>query len=229
MTRRVTGPDTRIDEICFVPRCLCPLTRVEPSRRPAIPNQGASMLRASRWLVSCLFLGLASQASAAGLDHWPKEAAQQLDTMIAANANKGAYAVFDMDNTSYRYDLTEALLPFLEMKGVLTRDTLDPSLKLIPFKDKGDYKESLYSYYNRLCEIDDMVCLPMDRAVLLRSHPRDAEGLRRRDDGVRKGHSRRPTTRVIRSRRSRCSRPGSSPASRNCMPSCARTGSRSMS
>ncbi|KTS37065.1 phosphorylcholine phosphatase [Methylobacterium indicum] len=118
------------------------------------------MLRASRWLVSCLFLGLASQASAAGLDHWPKEAAQQLDTMIAANANKGAYAVFDMDNTSYRYDLTEALLPFLEMKGVLTRDTLDPSLKLIPFKDKDNYKESLYSYYNRLCEIDDMVCYP---------------------------------------------------------------------
>jgi hypothetical protein len=27
--------------------------------------------------------------------------------MIAANANKGNYAVFDMDNTSYRYDLEE--------------------------------------------------------------------------------------------------------------------------
>merc|ERR1712202_74456 len=45
-------------------------------------------------------------------------------------------------------------------KGVLTREKLDPSLKLMPFKDKGDVKESLNSYYYRLCEIDDMVCYP---------------------------------------------------------------------
>ncbi|MDY7072119.1 hypothetical protein PshuTeo2_22250 [Pseudomonas hunanensis] len=44
------------------------------------------------------------------LKHWPADAAKQLDSMIAANANKGNYAVFDMDNTSYRYDLEEALL-----------------------------------------------------------------------------------------------------------------------
>ncbi|WP_121401646.1 phosphorylcholine phosphatase, partial [Pseudomonas aeruginosa] len=65
-----------------------------------------------------------------------------------------------MDNTSYRYDLEESLLPYLEMKGVLTRDRLDPSLKLIPFKDQARHKESLFSYYYRLCEIDDMVCYP---------------------------------------------------------------------
>jgi hypothetical protein len=40
------------------------------------------------------------------LKHWPPT--QQLDAMIAANANKGNYAVFDMDNTSYRYDLEES-------------------------------------------------------------------------------------------------------------------------
>jgi len=105
-------------------------------------------------------LALASPVFATELKHWPAAQAKQLDAMIAANANKGNFAVFDMDNTSYRYDLEEALLPFLENKGVLTRETLDPSLKLIPFKDTADHKESLFSYYYRLCEVDDMVCYP---------------------------------------------------------------------
>lgn len=118
------------------------------------------MKRSSRRLLGLAFLGLTSQANATELTRWPREAATQINAMIAANANKGAYAVFDMDNTSYRNDLTEALLPYLEMKGVLTRENLDPSLKLVPFKDKDGQKESLYSYYNRLCEIDDMVCYP---------------------------------------------------------------------
>ncbi|KAH5152315.1 hypothetical protein HBH69_141880 [Parastagonospora nodorum] len=80
--------------------------------------------------------------------------------MITRNANQSNYAVFDMDNTSYRYDLEESLLPFLENRGVLTRQTLDPSLKLIPFKDTANFTESLYSYYNRLCEVDELVCYP---------------------------------------------------------------------
>ncbi|WP_416221046.1 haloacid dehalogenase-like hydrolase [Pseudomonas sp. RP23018S] len=113
----------------------------------------------------CLMGGFALLFSASGwaateLKHWPVEAAKQLDTMIAANAHQGNYAVFDMDNTSYRYDLEEALLPFMENKGLLTRDTLDPSLKPIPFKDTAEHQESLFSYYYRLCEIDDMVCYP---------------------------------------------------------------------
>ena len=94
------------------------------------------------------------------LQHWPPEAATALNAMIAANANKGNYAVFDMDNTSYRYDLEESLLPFLENRGLLTRDNLDPSLKLIDFKDTDEFTETLYSYYVRLCEIDDLVCYP---------------------------------------------------------------------
>jgi len=65
-----------------------------------------------------------------------------------------------MDNTSYRYDLEESLLPFLENRGILTRETLDPTLKLIDFKDTANFTESLYSYYNRLCEVNDFVCYP---------------------------------------------------------------------
>lgn len=108
--------------------------------------------------VFCLVLG--TPAMATELSHWPAPAAKQLESMIKANANKGNYAVFDMDNTSYRYDLEESLLPFLEMQGVLSREKLDPSLKLIPFKDVNGNIESLNSYYYRLCEIDDMVCYP---------------------------------------------------------------------
>jgi phosphoserine phosphatase len=99
-------------------------------------------------------------ARATDLTHWPAPAAEALNRIIAANANSGAYAVFDMDNTSYRYDIEEALIPFLEMKGVLTREKMDPSLKIIPFKDVNGHQESLTNYAARLCAIDDKVCLP---------------------------------------------------------------------
>ncbi|QKZ07282.1 MULTISPECIES: haloacid dehalogenase-like hydrolase [Pseudomonas] len=111
-------------------------------------------------LAVTLGLALASPVFATDLKHWPAAQGKQLDAMIAANANKGNYAVFDMDNTSYRYDVEESLLPYLENKGILTREKLDPSLKLIPFKDTAEHKESLFSYYYRLCEVDDMVCYP---------------------------------------------------------------------
>ncbi|ATF88725.1 MULTISPECIES: phosphorylcholine phosphatase [Burkholderia] len=109
---------------------------------------------------SLALFAFAASAGATDLAHWPPEAARKLDAMIAAHANRGDYAVFDADNTTYRYDLEESLLPYLEQNGRLTRETLDPSLKLIPFKDTPDYRESLTSYYYRLCEIDDLVCYP---------------------------------------------------------------------
>ncbi|WP_431207231.1 haloacid dehalogenase-like hydrolase [Burkholderia cepacia] len=119
------------------------------------------MPKLSRRLLSALAASLCmSFAHAADLSHWPADSAKALNAMIAAHAHRGDYAVFDADNTTYRYDLEESLLPYLENRGVLTRDTLDPSLKLIPFKDSADYKESLTSYYYRLCEIDDLVCYP---------------------------------------------------------------------
>ncbi|ARU86817.1 phosphorylcholine phosphatase [Pseudomonas sp. M30-35] len=118
------------------------------------------MKLAPKLLVAALCLGLAGQAFSTELTHWPAPAAKQLNAMIEANANKGNFAVFDMDNTSYRNDLEESLLPFMENKGLITREKLDPSLKLMPFKDTADHKESLFSYYYRLCEVDDMVCYP---------------------------------------------------------------------
>lgn len=112
-------------------------------------------------IVACaLIFSLPAYGADIELNHWPKEAAATLASFIKQKANQGHYAVFDMDNTSYQYDLTEALLPYLEMKGVITRDTLDPSLKIVPFKDENGKKESIYSYYIRLCDIDSRVCYP---------------------------------------------------------------------
>ncbi|MER6053433.1 haloacid dehalogenase-like hydrolase [Streptomyces sp. NPDC020883] len=104
--------------------------------------------------------GSASRVASVELKHWPAPVAEKLGKVITDHGHQGAYAVFDADNTTYRNDLEEALLPFLEQKGVLTRKTMNPSLKVIPFKDTATHKESLYSYYNRLCEVDDQVCYP---------------------------------------------------------------------
>lgn len=114
--------------------------------------------------------------SAVQLRHWPAEAAKALGTMIAKNANQSNYAVFDMDNTSYRYDLEESLLPFLENRGILTRENLDPTLKLIDFKDTANFTETLYSYYVRLCEVDDLVCYPWVAQVWSGFTLRDLKG-----------------------------------------------------
>ena len=94
------------------------------------------------------------------LRHWPQQAAQQLAALIDAHAHTGAYAVFDADNTSYHHDLVGALLPYMEMRGVLTRDSMNPSLALIPFRDVAGRRESLHRYYQRLGEIDDQVGYP---------------------------------------------------------------------
>ncbi|MFB7414035.1 haloacid dehalogenase-like hydrolase [Streptomyces sp. NPDC056210] len=104
--------------------------------------------------------GAQQRAVAAELKHWPAPVAKKLAKVIAAHDHQGAYAVFDADNTTYRNDLEESLLPFLEMKGVLTRDTMDPSLKIIPFEDTATHKETLTEYYARLCDIDDQVSYP---------------------------------------------------------------------
>ncbi|MFJ4717232.1 haloacid dehalogenase-like hydrolase [Streptomyces sp. NPDC088785] len=97
---------------------------------------------------------------AAGLPHWPRPQAAELARLVAAHAHTGAYATFDADNTTYRGDLEESLLPFLELRGVLTRDTMDPSLEVVPFRDTADGRETLTAYYARLCAIDDLVAYP---------------------------------------------------------------------
>lgn len=101
-----------------------------------------------------------SQNGKGALQHWPASAASALNKMILQNANASNYVVFDADNTSWRYDIEESSMPYLENKGILSREKLDPSLKLIDFKDTANYTESLYSYYQRLCGIDALVCYP---------------------------------------------------------------------
>ncbi|RST45381.1 haloacid dehalogenase-like hydrolase [Variovorax sp. DXTD-1] len=128
-------------------------------------------------MILALGLCLASFAQAqTRLEHWPPEAAAQLEAMIERHANTGAFAVFDADNTTYNNDLEEALLPFLEMKGVLRRDKLAASLQPIPFKDIDGHKESLHSYYHRLCEIDDQVCYPWAAQVFSGFSLRELKG-----------------------------------------------------
>lgn len=79
---------------------------------------------------------------------------QQVDDVLRAS-RPGDYAVFDADNTLWKNDLTEALLPWLENKGKISFNTLDPSLKLIPLEPG----ESLYGYYLRLCDVESIdVC-----------------------------------------------------------------------
>ncbi len=101
-----------------------------------------------------------SANAATELKHWPAPVREQLEKVIEKNANQGNFAVFDMDNTSYRNDLEESLLAYMEMNGALSRDKLPPELRLIPFKDTKDFKEGLVSYYYRLCETDDLICYP---------------------------------------------------------------------
>ncbi len=77
-----------------------------------------------------------------------------VDKVIGASRS-GDYAVFDADNTLWQNDLTEALLPWMEQKGEITFDGLDPSLKLLPI----NAGESLYGYYLRLCDTESIdVC-----------------------------------------------------------------------
>lgn len=111
----------------------------------------------------CCALLMGSADAATELRHWPKEARAQIEAMIQANANKGQYATFDMDQTTYRYDLLDPLLAYMDQKGLLTRETMDPSLKLIPFKDSPDFKggkENMTSYYWRLCAMHDLISYP---------------------------------------------------------------------
>ena len=112
------------------------------------------------WLITNLeALPVKRPLSDPALDTWPKEVAKKLNEMITNNAHSGSYACFDADQTSYQWDLEESAFAYLEMKKVITREKLDPALNLIPFLDTKKQKESLFSYYYRLCdEIDDLVC-----------------------------------------------------------------------
>jgi phosphoserine phosphatase len=98
---------------------------------------------------------ITQSAAAQTLDLWPATARVTIEQAVA-HAPPGSYATFDADNTIWKNDIEEGLLPFLENSGTLSIAKLDPSLKPIPVR-KG---ESLYGYYQRLCAIDDKLCYP---------------------------------------------------------------------
>jgi phosphoserine phosphatase len=100
-------------------------------------------------------LGLMLIAGPATASGWPKAAQATIDA-ATAHAPAGSYAVFDADNTIWRNDLEEALLPFLENRGTLSIAALPPELRPVPVHEG----ESLYGYYQRLCAIDDKLCYP---------------------------------------------------------------------
>lgn len=97
-----------------------------------------------------------SSVFATELKHWPKKEAEKLEAFIEKHANNGEYAVFDADNTIWYHDLEESLLPYLENKGLVTRRTIDQSLKIIPFHKE----DTLVSYAYKLYDIDHKVGYP---------------------------------------------------------------------
>lgn len=111
-------------------------------------------------LIALLGTSSILSVNATELSAWPDEQAKVLNQLISDRANQGNFAVFDMDNTTYKNDLEESLLPYMENSGLLKREKIDPSLILIPFNDRLGEPESLYSYYHRLCEMDDLICYP---------------------------------------------------------------------
>ena len=111
------------------------------------------MTRLLAALLGSLFATAAPAADPLGL--WPEAARAPIEAAIA-KAPAGAYATFDGDNTIWKNDIEEALLPYLENEGVLSATTLDPFLKPVPLEPG----ESLYGYYRRLCDIDDKLCYP---------------------------------------------------------------------
>jgi len=111
-----------------------------------------------RHLLLAALLGAAiapAAPAAVPLDLWPEAARAPIEAAIA-HAPEGSYATFDGDNTIWKNDIEEALLPYLEKEGMLSAATLDPSLKPVPLLPG----ESLYGYYRRLCGIDDKLCYP---------------------------------------------------------------------
>ncbi len=90
------------------------------------------------------------------LKHWPIKESARIEKLIEQHAHQGEYAVFDADNTIWYQDLEETLLPFLENKGMLTKQTIDPSLHLIPFHPD----DTLTSYGYKLYNVDHKIGYP---------------------------------------------------------------------
>ena len=87
--------------------------------------------------------------------YWSIENQKKIANAIhtAENANQKAYAVFDADNTVWKYDLVEALLAWMSASGLITIEKMDPSM--LPYALREH--ETPMSYYDYLCDIDHSV------------------------------------------------------------------------
>ncbi len=87
-----------------------------------------------------------------GFVAWPEPARSAL-AQAAQRVGADDYAVFDADNTLWRNDLEEALLPWMEARGRLSLSRLDAAILPVPPRSG----ESAWAYYERLCEMDDSI------------------------------------------------------------------------
>ena len=82
---------------------------------------------------------------------WSKAHRQQIHQAIeGATGNPHPFAVFDADNTVWKYDLIEALLAWMGNTNQIQLHKLPAELIPVPLRDD----ETLISYYDFLCDID---------------------------------------------------------------------------
>jgi len=85
------------------------------------------------------------------LTHWSLEHRTQIHQAIeGAQHNPHPFAVFDADNTVWKYDLIEALLAWMGNTGQIQLNRIPAEYIPVPLRDD----ETLISYYDFLCDID---------------------------------------------------------------------------
>lgn len=85
------------------------------------------------------------------LTHWSLEHRTQIHRAIeGAQNNSHPFAVFDADNTVWKYDLIEALLAWMGNTSQIQLNKIPSEYIPVPLRDD----ETLISYYDFLCDID---------------------------------------------------------------------------
>ena len=90
------------------------------------------------------------------MNHWSMFHQQQIQLAIetAFEQSDSPFAVFDADNTIWKHDIEEALLAWLEYRGLVGLNDLPASI--LPFPVRAN--DSLFSYYEHLSEMDHSIC-----------------------------------------------------------------------
>ena len=84
---------------------------------------------------------------------WSIDHRQQIDAAIETHKEQQPYAVFDADNTVWKYDITEGLLAWMSANEGLSLQTLPKEIFAYP----PTPEDTLFSYYERMCGIDHSV------------------------------------------------------------------------